>query len=597
VLATRRHRERGRHGHDPMARLRDDAGAVAILVALSVSTFLLGFAALAVDFGQVYTRQGELQSVADAVALAGATELPDIPEARRKAVETLCAPANRDAAWPEGTCPADLDEARWANDGDAADGEILFYGEPNNLGEFAPPALTRDSDQAMAIQVKLPPSTVTFGLARTFGADDLQVTKAATARVGTPIGTGFLPFAVTPEDLSQDSRNRQFCVVDAGTTAAPEPTGPFPVDISLDLFDSWIFPPTSTDDITVRPRNAGRLPTTEPVYVVVGGRRIEATNHSDRHATVEIGSELAPGRYDVWVEAGEPRSFVSRTTTLIVVGIPRPGAGGGTGDAVCDRPDARGVLDIGRNDPTLDENDTLSANIKQGIEPTPHRYNEHPNTLLLGIDDVLGLQCGGGIAGLVPLLSVVLGIFRADINCVQSRDRGFADGLTEGLLGTGADPGRLLRRCPGGDPVTTRGVTIDGTDLQEVTDENVMEGLPPITEIIEEGSIARGAITAEAFACPRLGIVPVINPGVPPLNRLPFPDGQYPIVDFAYVWIQDDADGLIYEDDGNRLRAVKFWVIDPRFFGRTVSGSPKVGPYLGPQFPREVLLVKNPGED
>jgi len=589
-----------------MARLRDDAGAVAILVALSVSTFLLGFAALAVDFGQVYTRQGELQSVADAVALAGATELPDIPKARSKAIETLCSPANHLGGWPSGTCPADGSMPGWATDGDDTNGQILFYGEPNDLGEFGPPALTDEDDEAAAIQVKLPPSTVTFGLARTFGAGDLQVSKAATARVGTPIGTGFLPFAVTPEDLSNPARNHEFCVVDRDFGAPvtyPGSTGFFPTFIALDLDDFFIFPPTSGRRITVRPTFGGRFPTIEPFSVVVGGRRITipATDHTATQATVTLNTELGPGFHDVWVEAGDPRSFVSERTTLTVAGFPT-GGGGGTGDAVCDRPDARGVLDIGRNDATLSANDTLSENLKQGIEPTPHRFNENPDPLLLGLGDVVGLRCSGPLSGLLGgllrvLLSVVGGPFSADINCVKTRDRGFAAGLTEGLLGDGANPGRLLRRCSGAEPETTHGVTIDGTDLQEVSDRDALPPGEDIDEVIESGNVARDAIKAEAFACPRLGIVPVINPGVPPLHVLPFEDGEYPIVDFAYVWIQDDLDGLIFEEGGDRLRAVKFWVIDPQFFGRTVSGSPKVGPYLGPQFPREVLLVKNPGED
>jgi len=150
-----------------------------------------------------------------------------------------------------------------------------------------------------------------------------------------------------------------------------------------------------------------------------------------------------------------------------------------------------------------------------------------------------------------------------------------------------------LRYRRGADTVSTHGVTIDGTDLQDVSDRGATPGGQDILDLVESGNVARGAITAKAFECPRLGIVPVINPG----PTWPIANSQYPIIDFAYVWIQDKTDGLIFEDGGNRLRAVKFWVLDPGFFGRTVSGSPEVGPYLGPQFPREVLLVKNPGED
>src|SRR3954465_9046625 len=57
-----------------------DAGVSAIVVALSVSTFLLGFAALAVDLGSAYVRKAELQSIANRLARAGAKGLPVITQ-------------------------------------------------------------------------------------------------------------------------------------------------------------------------------------------------------------------------------------------------------------------------------------------------------------------------------------------------------------------------------------------------------------------------------------------------------------------------------------------------------------------------------------
>jgi len=442
---------------------------------------------------------------------------------------------------------------------------------------------------------------VTFGLARTFGADDLEVSKAATAKVGTPIGTGFLPFAVTPEDLSDPNRHHQFCVVDPAISGGPAPggypgpTGRFPLAITATPLQ--LDQPTTGQQLTIRPLLGPftPLPRTNPMSVVVDGHRITSTDHTRDHATVTLDVDLAAGPHQVWLEAGNPRSFVSGLASFTV-----RGAVGGGGDDPCVRPDARGVLNIGRNNPALNFTDTLSSNVKNGIEPTPHRYNEFP-TLIPGgtLALVLNLNCTGlrGLLGAVfQILASVLGGFRPDINCVNTRNRNFSDGLTRGLLDTsGASPGRLLKGCTS-KTLTTHNVTIDGTDLQDVTDENLTEGFP-IKDLVEGNNVARGAIKAEAFACPRLGVVPVINPGVNLLHL----DGQYPIVDFAYVWIQDirtdDTGGLVFENGGNRLRAVRFWVIDPGFFGRTVSGSPKVGPYLGPQFPREVLLVKNPGED
>jgi hypothetical protein len=371
--------------------------------------------------------------------------------------------------------------------------------------------------------------------------------------------------------------------------------------VPITVTPSPVDQPTTGRPLTVRPflGFVAPLPRTNPLFVVIDGHRIASTDHNRDHATVTLDVDLGPGPHQVWVEAGTPLSFVSGLASLTV----RDDLGGGNADP-CDRPDARGVLNIGRNDPALNFTNTLSNNVKTGIEPTPHRYNEFP-TLIPGgtLALVLNLSCAGlqGLLGpgVFQILASVLGLngFRPNINCVNTRNRNFSDGLTRGLLDTSnASPGRLLRRCPGGGTISTHGVTIDGTDLAEVTDTRLTGGIP-ITDLVEGGNVVRGAIKADAFACPRLGVVPVINPGLALLHV----DGQYPIVDFAYVWIQDiktdDTGGLVFEGGGNRLRAVRFWVIDPAFFGRTVSGSPKVGPYLGPRFPREVLLVKNPGED
>ena len=55
--------------------LHDRAGAVALIVVLSI-TVILGFAALAVDGSYVYWMKTQLQSTADASALAGTGALP-----------------------------------------------------------------------------------------------------------------------------------------------------------------------------------------------------------------------------------------------------------------------------------------------------------------------------------------------------------------------------------------------------------------------------------------------------------------------------------------------------------------------------------------
>jgi Flp pilus assembly protein TadG len=59
-----------------MRAARDESGQALVLVAITM-VVLLGFVGLAIDVGNAYFTQRELQKAADAAALAGALELPD----------------------------------------------------------------------------------------------------------------------------------------------------------------------------------------------------------------------------------------------------------------------------------------------------------------------------------------------------------------------------------------------------------------------------------------------------------------------------------------------------------------------------------------
>jgi len=64
--------------HQSISKLKDQRGAVAVIVAISVLFFVLGIAALAIDIGYVAATKNELQNVADSSALAGAGLLGEI---------------------------------------------------------------------------------------------------------------------------------------------------------------------------------------------------------------------------------------------------------------------------------------------------------------------------------------------------------------------------------------------------------------------------------------------------------------------------------------------------------------------------------------
>jgi len=62
---------------------RDDGGAVLIYVSIALTVFM-GFAALVIDGGRLFTLDTEMQSAADALALAGAAELDGNADAIRR---------------------------------------------------------------------------------------------------------------------------------------------------------------------------------------------------------------------------------------------------------------------------------------------------------------------------------------------------------------------------------------------------------------------------------------------------------------------------------------------------------------------------------
>lgn len=63
---------------------RDEKGAALIYVSIALSVFM-GFAALVIDGSRLFTLDTELQSAADAIALAGAAELDGFPDAQTRA--------------------------------------------------------------------------------------------------------------------------------------------------------------------------------------------------------------------------------------------------------------------------------------------------------------------------------------------------------------------------------------------------------------------------------------------------------------------------------------------------------------------------------
>lgn len=208
----------------------EERGALAIVVALTVSFVLIPVAALALDLGTYYVRKEALQQLADDAATAGASELAVlqrddsgsdvvtaasvIQNVRARTVDALCAAATGSGGgWPD----ACTGSRTWAEDGDEANGEVSFYqGTPIADQTFLPSQKAGSAAGAeliTGIRVVTPPSRVTFGLVGSFADGKAGARRTATAAPFTVLpAAGFLPMFLRPGESGR------FC-----TSSAPAP--------------------------------------------------------------------------------------------------------------------------------------------------------------------------------------------------------------------------------------------------------------------------------------------------------------------------------------------------------------------------------------
>ena len=130
-VVLRTHRSRGR---------REQRGTVAIIVALS-ALVLFGFAGIAIDVGRLYVNKTELQTAADACALAASAELTCDPGAgvcpvsfllNAQAAGIFAAGRNvRDARQPS-SLKTSFDERKTAERRDEAERDRPCNGPPDD---------------------------------------------------------------------------------------------------------------------------------------------------------------------------------------------------------------------------------------------------------------------------------------------------------------------------------------------------------------------------------------------------------------------------------------------------------------------------------
>lgn len=570
---------------------------IAIVVALSVSTFLLGFAALAVDLGTAYVRKAELQSIANRLALAGAKGLPVVgqPEGAIDEINRTLDQICRSQPVP-GVCDITGDgdgsapDPRWMTDGEASNGEVTFYSDPDGDTRYALTDRVTDlalSSVATALQVELAPSTVEFGLASAIGTDSATLTKSATGRVGTPLGAGILPFALQPGDLTTG----QFCVRDPAFGASPAPARPtpplFPVILSIPpgpggdpQYPDGVVPDTENQfldlTLTTRPTPTESLLSSVVFHFTNATETATGTLLDGGGDTyrVELPEGAVGTTAQVWATGRERTSgattvdFVSNPGTIFYAGA------AAAGTDLCEQASAnRGFVKLARPGGGTELED-LEQNIRTG-----------PAVQLSPVD---------GLAGtLGSALDCVSISFSPATTCLAlAPGVDFDEAVTSGLLGAadGAS-GRLVGDCGNG----TTGLF--GVDDSRLFDDpgfiNTAKGgsAAALRDRLTEASAAepgnRGWLTSHVLECPRLAVLPVIDPASS-VGGI----GGKDITSFRYVWIDDETSpdrGLNFT--AGLVDSFRGLVIDPGYLPAVVSGSKINGPFLGSDMPKQVQLI------
>jgi Flp pilus assembly protein TadG len=175
-------------------RGRGDEGAVAVTVAIVMSV-LIGFTALVIDVGSLYTERAKVQTAADSAALAGAQDLPDTVHA--KSTATTYSGLNA----PEAT----IVKVEFFS------GTTKLAAAPGLSGRFmlaaADESVARalmacytvslpDPSVADSIRVTVTNSAAPLYFARVWNMNSSQVSAVAEAHIQSLTMSGVLPFAV-----------------------------------------------------------------------------------------------------------------------------------------------------------------------------------------------------------------------------------------------------------------------------------------------------------------------------------------------------------------------------------------------------------------
>ena len=306
-----------------LTRLRErdrDLGAITVITAIAAVT-LFTFGALAVDLGNAWAQKRAMQTTADLAALAGASGLPDVLEARERAVDYLKRNAD-----PLGDVDLDCDltsPSCWQSNNDYEDGEIDFFGDDSNSdGEYTSGGLDgsgnpvpderTSGNRAVAIRVIPPRAEVEFLLASAAGFSSITVTQPATAAIGSAVGLGVPPFYLVGSDSGLE------CIKDE-TAPAIAPTWAIKASHSVTSVSPMEASPGSELTVT----GAG-LPISNSSKAQIGG---EFADINSRTATTWrlIVPPLPPGVHDIVISSPNPGGHDATISGFVVLPAASPG--------------------------------------------------------------------------------------------------------------------------------------------------------------------------------------------------------------------------------------------------------------------------------
>jgi hypothetical protein len=211
------------------APIKNERGISIVLVVILILV-LLGFAALAIDYGHLYVVRNELRNAADAGALAGARVLYTIngtainPGANSEA--QAAALANKSENFPVEVNSGDVERGHWSfNLTDPATGKKgWFYANPSltalDIWNYTTQQLDQDTNFINAIRVtakrQSSPSIISY-FAGLFGATQFIMEQKAVAWLGfagpiPPHGTD-QPLAICLEAIQSSGTGTVSCTV------------------------------------------------------------------------------------------------------------------------------------------------------------------------------------------------------------------------------------------------------------------------------------------------------------------------------------------------------------------------------------------------